>query len=91
MLGTTSCSSFVRRYGSAMPPWAERQALISTVAFALRQSRSLLRRIAAEKHPPLDGEPDPAQMAAEKIVEQLELSRYEVREREEQPRRRSSP
>jgi hypothetical protein len=46
----------------------------------------LLRRIAAEKHPPLDGKPDPGLMAAERIVQQLELSRYEVRERAEEPR-----
>ena len=74
-----------------MPPWTERQMLISTVAYALRRVRPLLRRIAAEKHPPLDGEPDPAQMAAEKIVEHLELSRYEVREMADKPKRHSSP
>ena len=65
-----------------MPAWTERQSLVSAVAFALRRVRPLLRRIAAEKHPPLDGEPDPAQMAAEKIVEQLELSCYELRARQ---------
>lgn len=49
-------------------------------------AQPLLRRIAAEKNPPLDCEPDPALMAAERIVEQLELSRYEVRERADKPR-----
>ena len=74
-----------------MLQWTERQALISTVAYALRRLRPLLRRIAAEKHPPLDGEPDPALMAAERIVEQLELSRYEVRERDEKAKRHGTP
>ena len=74
-----------------MPNRTARQALVSTVAFALRQLRPLLRCIAAEKHPPLDGQPDPAVMAAEQIVEHLERSRFEVREREDEVKLHRTP
>ena len=74
--GATKAFTFVFCYTLAMLQWTERQALISNVAYALRRLRPLLRRIAAEKHPPLDGEPDPALMAAERIVEQLMRSEY---------------
>ena len=59
-----------------MREWSERKALIAAVAYALQQQRPLLRRIAAEKHQPLDATTDPALMAAGRIVEHLELSRY---------------
>lgn len=74
-----------------MREWTERRALISTVAFALRQLRPLLRRIVAEKHQPLDSIADPAEMAAEQIIKHLELSRYEVRHIHGQPKRHRSP
>jgi|GEM_PF-3293025 len=74
-----------------MSQWTERQDLIAAVAHALRRQRTLLRRLAAEKHPPLDTEPDPAIVAAERIVEHLERSGYEVRERTEKPSGHRTP
>lgn len=70
---------------------SERQALIGAVAYSLRQLRPLLRRIAVEKHPPLDPAMDAANITAERIVEHLERSRYEVRPRDEQPKRHATP
>ena len=81
-----TCSSFVLCYPPAMRQWTERQALIATVAYALQQNRPLLRRIVAETHPNPESPLDPATTAAERIIEHLELSRYEVRERGEEPK-----
>lgn len=74
-----------------MREWTERRALICAVAFALRQLRPLLRRIVAEKHQPLDRVTDPAEMAAERIIEHLELSRYEVHHINAGPRQHRLP
>lgn len=64
------------------------EARIWSLSIGYGRRRQPRRR---QHHPPLDGEPDPAQMAAEKIVEQLELSRYEVRERQDKPRGHGTP
>jgi hypothetical protein len=58
-------------------------------AYALARAMTLIEHSSdTQKHPPLDGKPEPAQMAAaENTVEQLELSGYEVRERKEKARR----
>lgn len=61
------------------------------MAYSLRQLRPLLRRIAVEKHPPLVPAMDAAYTAAERIVEHLELSRYELRKRDDNPRRHATP
>ena len=74
-----------------MAQWTERHKLIATVAFALRQLRPLLRRIVAERHPDPDSTLDPATAAAERIIEHLERSRYEVRERADKPRGHRTP
>jgi hypothetical protein len=72
---------------SRMARWTERHELIATVAYALRQLRPLLRHIVNEKHPDPESLLDPATAAAERIVEHLERSRYEVRERADKPTR----
>lgn len=69
-----------------MRRWTERDELIAAVAYALRQARPLLRRIVAETHPDPDGALDPATAAAERVVEHLERSRYEVRHSPGKPR-----
>jgi hypothetical protein len=74
-----------------MPSWSDRQGLIATLAFAFRQSRPLLRRIVAEKHPSPTELLDPAMMAAEKILRQLELSNYEVRRKDQRQRPHHTP
>ncbi|MEZ5904861.1 MAG: hypothetical protein R3C69_07090 [Geminicoccaceae bacterium] len=45
----------------------------------LQQNRPLLRRVVAETHPNPESPIDPGTAAAERIIEQLELSGYEVR------------
>lgn len=74
-----------------MPNRSHRQDLIATIAFALRQSRPLLRRLVTEKHPSPTDLLDPAMMAADKILRQLELSGYEVRRRDRRVRQHSTP
>ena len=74
-----------------MARWTERQELIATVAYALRQLRPVRRRIVNEKHPDPYSTLDPATAAAERIVEHLERSRYEVRERADKPRGHRTP
>lgn len=74
-----ACSYNVLVYDRDMPEWTERRALIATVAYALRQQRSLLRRIVAEKHQPFDSVADPAEIAAQLIVDHLNRSNYELR------------
>jgi hypothetical protein len=44
-----------------------------------------------EKHPDPESPIDPATAAAERIVEHLERSRYEVRERADKPRGHRTP
>jgi hypothetical protein len=51
----------------------------------------LLRRLVAERYPDSDSTLDPAKAAAERIVEHLERSRYEVRERADKPRGHRTP
>ena len=51
----------------------------------------MLRRIVNEKHPDPESPIDPATAAAERIVEHLERSRYEVRERADKPRGHRTP
>jgi hypothetical protein len=74
-----------------MPGWSEHENVIATIAFALRRSRPLLRRIAAETHPGPSDLLDPAMMAAEQILRQLELSGYEVRRKGQQQRPHHTP
>ena len=74
-----------------MPGWSERDDLIATLAFALRRSRPLLRQVAAETHPSPTDLLDPAMMAAEKILRQLELSGYEIRREDQQQRPHHTP
>ena len=76
---------------SRMARWTERQELIAPVAYALRQLRPLLRRIVNEKHPDPESPIDPATAAAERIVEHLERSRYELRKRAVKPRGHRTP
>lgn len=84
-------SGDVPRYHRTMREWSERRALIATVAYALQQNRPLLRRVVAEKHPNPDHPLDPAMAAAERILEHLELSRYEVRQRDDKPKHHRTP
>ena len=59
-----------------MKPWTTDDELRFVVAFALRRMRSLLRRIMLETHP--NEHTDPANAAADKIIEHLRLCRYRV-------------
>lgn len=70
---------------------SERRALIAAVAYALRQLRPLLRRIAAEKHQQLESIPDRAQMAVERTIEHLELSRRDICRQDYKTWRHGSP
>ena len=74
-----------------MRPWTKDDELRFAVAYALRQLRPLLRRIVNEKHPDPESLLDPATAAAERIVEHLERSRYEVRKRADKPRGHRTP
>ncbi len=69
-----------------MRQWTNRDELIAAVAYALQQLRPLLRRIVNEKHPDPESLIDPATVAAERIIEHLERSQYEVLERKGKPR-----
>ena len=69
-----------------MRQWTNRDELMAAVAYALGQLRPLLRRIVNEKNPDPESPIDPGTAAAERIVEHLERSRYEVRERADKPR-----
>jgi len=60
-----------------MRPWTEDDELRFAVAFALRRVRPLLRRIVLETHP--NEHTDPANAAADKIIERLRLCGYEVK------------
>lgn len=74
-----------------MRRWTAREVFVSTVAYAPQRVRPQLRRIAARKHQPLDGEPDSALIEGEQIIEHLERSRYQGRKRGDVQRRHSSP
>ena len=74
-----------------MRPWTNRDELIAAVAYALQQLRPLLRRIVNQKHPDPESPVDPGTAAAERIVEHLKRSRYEVRKRTEKPRGHRTP
>ena len=74
-----------------MRQWINRDELIAAMAYALRQSRPLLRRIAAETHPDPASILDPGTAAVERIVEHLERSQYEVRGREDKPSKHGTP
>jgi hypothetical protein len=60
-----------------MRPWTKDDELRFAVAYALRRMRPLLRRIVLETHP--DEHTDPANAAANKIIEHLRLCGYRVR------------
>ena len=66
-----------------MRPWTKDNELHFAVAYALRRMRPLLRRIVLETHP--DELTDPANVAADKIIEHLRLCGYPV-EREKSSR-----
>jgi hypothetical protein len=85
------CSFSVPRYHQALRQWTNRDEMIAAVAYALQKLRPLLRRIVNEKHPDPESPIDPATEAAERIVEHLERSRYEVREPAEKPRGHRTP
>jgi len=74
-----------------MRKWTKRDELIAALAYALGQLRPLLRRIVNEKHPHPESPVDPGTAAAERIVEHLERSGHQVRERTEKPRGHWTP
>ena len=59
-----------------MRPWTKDDELRFALAFALRRVRPLLRRIVLETH--ADEHTDPANAAAERIMEHLRLCGYRV-------------
>ena len=73
-----------------MRRWIKHDELVAAVAYALGQLRPLLRQIVAERHPFPDSNLNPSTAAAERIVEHLERSRYEVR-RADKPRGHRTP
>jgi hypothetical protein len=60
-----------------MRRWTEDDELRFALAFALRRMRPLLRRIVLETYP--DEHTDPANTAADKIIEHLRLCGHRVR------------
>ena len=88
LLDRWAITSSVRRDRITWPPSPDTlfSALVAAAA-----SLGLLRRIVNEKHPDPDSTLDPATAAADRIVEHLERSRYEVRERADKPRGHRTP